>query len=148
MQRQGGPCAVIAPVQAYLLKSFLLETPSNQSYVNVNGFIHSSLFSEFIQFFLQLTADKCKNLLIKSLCSILVKCKHNTLRIVILRQIDVCKEAQEERRPSTSMEISAESKTEAVDTQDIPKIDVGTLPEIDDADMNVRLLFFKIAPFK
>lgn len=29
IQRQGGPCAVIAPVQAFLLKIVLMETPGH-----------------------------------------------------------------------------------------------------------------------
>lgn len=30
VQKQGGPCAVIAPVQAYLLKIIIMDTPSIQ----------------------------------------------------------------------------------------------------------------------
>lgn len=40
VQRQGGPCAVIAPVQAFLLKTILLETSSHNL---------SSVSSAFIQ---------------------------------------------------------------------------------------------------
>lgn len=64
VQRDGGPCCVIAPVQAYLLKILLMETPG-----------HS---------FNDLTADKCKTLLIQAVCQILTKCKTNIYRIVTL----------------------------------------------------------------
>uniref|UniRef100_A0A2M4BJQ1 Ubiquitin carboxyl-terminal hydrolase MINDY n=1 Tax=Anopheles marajoara TaxID=58244 RepID=A0A2M4BJQ1_9DIPT len=65
VQRDGGPCCVIAPVQAYLLKTLLMETPG-----------HS---------FNDLTADKCKTLLIQAVCQILMKCKSDMYRIVSLR---------------------------------------------------------------
>ncbi|XP_055586045.1 ubiquitin carboxyl-terminal hydrolase MINDY-3 homolog [Uranotaenia lowii] len=65
VQRDGGPCCVIAPVQAYLLKILLMETPG-----------HS---------FSDLTTDKCKTLLIQAICQILMKCKTSKYRIVNLR---------------------------------------------------------------
>uniref|UniRef100_A0A182KGW2 Ubiquitin carboxyl-terminal hydrolase MINDY n=1 Tax=Anopheles christyi TaxID=43041 RepID=A0A182KGW2_9DIPT len=64
VQRDGGPCCVIAPVQAYLLKILLMESPA-----------HS---------FNELTADKCKTLLIQAVCQILMKCKTDVYRIVTL----------------------------------------------------------------
>lgn len=66
VQRDGGPCCVIAPVQAYLLKILLMETPG-----------HS---------FSDLTPDKCKTLLIQAICQILMKCKSSSIyRIVSLK---------------------------------------------------------------
>lgn len=65
VQHDGGPCCVIAPVQAYLLKILLMETPG-----------HS---------FSDLTTDKCKTLLIQAICQILMKCKSSKYRIVSLR---------------------------------------------------------------
>lgn len=65
VQRDGGPCCVIAPVQAYLLKILLVETPG-----------HS---------FSDLTSDKCKTLLIQAICQILMKCKSNKYRVVSLK---------------------------------------------------------------
>lgn len=50
-----------------------------------------------------------------------------------LREIDVCQEAQEEKATT------AESNSEKVDTQEIPKIDVIIPPESEDAEMNVRV---------
>lgn len=73
VQKQGGPCAVIAPVQAFLLKILLMETPG-----------HSLS---------DLTLDKCKRLLIQALCNILMKCKVTHYRIVTLP--DLCLEAKE-----------------------------------------------------
>ncbi|KFB42554.1 AGAP000412-PA-like protein [Anopheles sinensis] len=64
VQRDGGPCCVIAPVQAYLLKILLMETPGHTL-----G---------------DLTADKCKTLLIQAVCQILTKCKTDAYRIVTL----------------------------------------------------------------
>lgn len=37
VQRQGGPCAVIAPVQAFLLKTILLETENSQNLSSVSS---------------------------------------------------------------------------------------------------------------
>uniref|UniRef100_A0A1Q3F7R6 Ubiquitin carboxyl-terminal hydrolase MINDY n=1 Tax=Culex tarsalis TaxID=7177 RepID=A0A1Q3F7R6_CULTA len=68
VQRDGGPCCVIAPVQAYLLKILLMETPG-----------HS---------FSDLTPDKCKTLLIQAICQILMKCKSSKYRIVSLKPRD------------------------------------------------------------
>lgn len=65
VQHDGGPCCVIAPVQAYLLKILLMETPG-----------HS---------FSDLTTDKCKTLLIQAICQILMKCKSSKYRIVSLQ---------------------------------------------------------------
>ncbi|XP_052899946.1 ubiquitin carboxyl-terminal hydrolase MINDY-3 homolog [Anopheles moucheti] len=64
VQRDGGPCCVIAPVQAYLLKILLMESPEHG--------------------FNELTADKCKTLLIQAVCQILMKCKTDVYRIVTL----------------------------------------------------------------
>uniref|UniRef100_A0A182SP64 Ubiquitin carboxyl-terminal hydrolase MINDY n=1 Tax=Anopheles maculatus TaxID=74869 RepID=A0A182SP64_9DIPT len=66
VQRDGGPCCVIAPVQAYLLKILLMESSE-----------HS---------FNELTADKCKMLLIQAVCQILMKCKTDVYRIVTLKE--------------------------------------------------------------
>uniref|UniRef100_A0A182P181 Ubiquitin carboxyl-terminal hydrolase MINDY n=1 Tax=Anopheles epiroticus TaxID=199890 RepID=A0A182P181_9DIPT len=64
VQRDGGPCCVIAPVQAYLLKTLLMECPEYS--------------------FNTLTADICKTLLIRAVCQILLKCKSDVFRIVSL----------------------------------------------------------------
>uniref|UniRef100_A0A1B0CAC2 Ubiquitin carboxyl-terminal hydrolase MINDY n=2 Tax=Lutzomyia longipalpis TaxID=7200 RepID=A0A1B0CAC2_LUTLO len=61
VQCQGGPCAVIAPVQAFLLKILLMDTPGYSFY--------------------DLTADKCRT----AICNILMKCKETKYRIVTLR---------------------------------------------------------------
>lgn len=49
LQKQGGPCGVIAPVQAFLLKILLMETPGyNISDVSLNFYILSIyLFLDF-----------------------------------------------------------------------------------------------------
>ncbi|XP_059616859.1 ubiquitin carboxyl-terminal hydrolase MINDY-3 homolog [Phlebotomus argentipes] len=65
VQCQGGPCAVIAPVQAFLLKILLMDTPGYSFY--------------------DLTADKCRTVLIQAICNILMKCKETKYRIVTLR---------------------------------------------------------------
>jgi ubiquitin carboxyl-terminal hydrolase MINDY-3/4 len=57
IQREGGPCAVICPVQAYLLKALLMDTPG-----------HS---------FKDLTTEKCQTLLIQAISNILKKCKND-----------------------------------------------------------------------
>ncbi|KAM7348603.1 ubiquitin carboxyl-terminal hydrolase MINDY-3 homolog [Cochliomyia hominivorax] len=74
VQKQGGPCAVIAPVQAYILKILIMDTPGHC--------------------LKDLTLDKCKSLLIQALCTILSKCKASRLRIVTL-PVEQCSEAKE-----------------------------------------------------
>ncbi|XP_075158494.1 ubiquitin carboxyl-terminal hydrolase MINDY-3 homolog [Haematobia irritans] len=74
VQKQGGPCAVIAPVQAYILKILIMDTPGH--------------------FLKDLTPDKCKSLLIQALCTILSKCKAQSIRLVTL-PVDKCMEAKE-----------------------------------------------------
>lgn len=60
-----GPCSVIASCQAYMLKH-LMDLPS-------------------VHLFKDLTEEKCKKVLIQSLCNILVNCKERSVfRIVIL----------------------------------------------------------------
>lgn len=54
IQQEGGPCAAIAPVQAFLLRILLSETPG-----------HS---------FRDLTSEKCNSLLVRAVCTILSQC--------------------------------------------------------------------------
>ncbi|XP_014100860.2 ubiquitin carboxyl-terminal hydrolase MINDY-3 homolog [Bactrocera oleae] len=74
VQKEGGPCAVIAPVQANLLKILIMDTPGH--------------------FLKDLTQDKCRHLLIKALCAILNKCCAKRFRIVSL-PMEQCAEAKE-----------------------------------------------------
>ncbi|XP_063547836.1 ubiquitin carboxyl-terminal hydrolase MINDY-3 homolog [Cydia strobilella] len=53
-QQEGGPCAAIAPVQGFLLKILLSETPG-----------HSLR---------DLTSEKCNSLLVRAVCTILSQC--------------------------------------------------------------------------
>ncbi|KAL5276184.1 FAM188A family protein [Megaselia abdita] len=67
VQKQGGPCAVIAPVQAYLLK--ILLDSEDGSTLDFN----------------ELPADRCRQLLIDALCCILAKAKSGDhFRIAVL----------------------------------------------------------------
>lgn len=90
VQRQGGPCAVIAPVQAFLLKTILSETSS--------------------QDFSSLTPDQCKTLLIHAICAILTKCKHDKFRIVTL--------PEEDSVPSSS--VTSASPVQESNTSQVP----------------------------
>ncbi|CAD7000780.1 unnamed protein product [Ceratitis capitata] len=74
VQKEGGPCAVIAPVQAYLLKILIMDTPGH--------------------FLKDLTQDKCRHMLIQALCTILSKCCTKRYRIVSL-PMETCAEAKE-----------------------------------------------------
>ncbi|XP_067635990.1 ubiquitin carboxyl-terminal hydrolase MINDY-3 homolog isoform X2 [Eurosta solidaginis] len=74
VQKEGGPCAVIAPVQANLLKNVIMDTPG-----------HSLK---------DLTEDKCRRLLIQALCTILTKCRAQYFRIVTL-PMETCSEVKE-----------------------------------------------------
>ncbi|XP_061392630.1 ubiquitin carboxyl-terminal hydrolase MINDY-3 homolog [Musca vetustissima] len=84
VQKQGGPCAVIAPVQAYILKILIMDTPGH--------------------FLKDLTPDKCKSLLIQALCTILSKCKAQRLRLVTL-PVDQCSEAKETTTTAAATDI-------------------------------------------
>ncbi|XP_016994980.2 ubiquitin carboxyl-terminal hydrolase MINDY-3 homolog [Drosophila takahashii] len=64
VQKQGGPCAVIAPVQAYLLKIIIMS-------------MSDAKLSE-------IPHDKCQTLLIQALCNILQNCRPPRYRIVHL----------------------------------------------------------------
>lgn len=68
-QRCGGPCGVLAPTQAYLLKTLLAESS--------------------IATFADLTAEKCKALLVTALCQILTKCRSNknTYYVITLKDL-------------------------------------------------------------
>ncbi|EDW37870.1 GL21329 [Drosophila persimilis] len=66
VQKQGGPCAVIAPVQAYLLKIITMDT-------------HEFRLSE-------ITPAECKRLLIQALCNILRNCRAPRYRLVQLHR--------------------------------------------------------------
>ncbi|XP_037938280.1 ubiquitin carboxyl-terminal hydrolase MINDY-3 homolog [Teleopsis dalmanni] len=85
VQKQGGPCAVIAPVQAFLIKILIMDTPG-----------HSLK---------DLTDDKCKKLLIKALCNILQKCKAQKQRIVYLPQDSFQTEAKETCNANTVVNV-------------------------------------------
>lgn len=67
-QRFGGPCGVLAPVQAHILKSLLAETMGSN--------------------FNDLTSEKCKALLVQALCCILTKCKTTNYYIVTLKDVN------------------------------------------------------------
>lgn len=54
IQLEGGPCAAIAPVQGFLLKILLSETPGHN--------------------FQDVTSEKCNSLLVRAVCTILSQC--------------------------------------------------------------------------
>ncbi|XP_068141200.1 ubiquitin carboxyl-terminal hydrolase MINDY-3 homolog [Drosophila tropicalis] len=67
VQKQGGPCAVIAPVQAYLLKIIIMDMPGIK--------------------LAEISSGKSQSLLIQALCNILLNCQTRRYRIVhILRR--------------------------------------------------------------
>ncbi|XP_055371103.1 ubiquitin carboxyl-terminal hydrolase MINDY-3 homolog [Condylostylus longicornis] len=94
VQKQGGPCAVIAPVQAFLLKILLMETPGH----NLKD----------------LTNEKCNRLLIQALCNILMKCKVNKYRIVYLPDISTeAKESSSAPSPAADAEGNIHNSVES-----------------------------------
>lgn len=65
VQSEGGPCAVLAPVQAFILKSLLSETVGNN--------------------WREVDVDKCNELLIQAACDILMQAsEHNGGRYVLV----------------------------------------------------------------
>lgn len=66
IQLEGGPCAAIAPVQGFLLKILLSETPG-----------HS---------FHDLTSEKCNSLLVRAVCTILSQCLAPKYNVAVYRK--------------------------------------------------------------
>lgn len=114
VQRDGGPCCVIAPVQAYLLKILLMETPG-----------HS---------FSDLTPDKCKTLLIQAICQILMKCKSSKYRIVSLKPRPSTTAAGSSSAPSSSAAAAAPAEEDG----DAEMVDaLESLPPSDDVELGL-----------
>lgn len=64
VQDEGGPCAAIAPVQAFLLKILLAETPGHC--------------------FQDLTPEKCNSLLVRAICNVLSQCNVQNFKLAVL----------------------------------------------------------------
>ncbi|BFG01291.1 ubiquitin carboxyl-terminal hydrolase MINDY-3 homolog [Drosophila madeirensis] len=82
VQKQGGPCAVIAPVQAYLLKIITMDT-------------HEFRLSE-------ITPAECKRLLIQALCNILRNCRAPRYRLVQLHRHRISGDNQATKERATT----------------------------------------------
>ncbi|EDV91699.1 ubiquitin carboxyl-terminal hydrolase MINDY-3 homolog [Drosophila grimshawi] len=89
VQKQGGPCAVIAPVQAYLLKIIIVDMPGIQ--------------------LTKLTSEKCQKLLIEALCNILKNCRAPRFKIVTLQR----RSTKERRLTPPTVADAIEAATEA-----------------------------------
>lgn len=84
-QAEGGPCAIIAPIQAFILKNLLLEYEgvtfrdfvSKATVVDVHGIVKRSVF-------LQITDETQNQILIVALCEILQQCNQQKYYIVHL----------------------------------------------------------------
>lgn len=83
VQKQGGPCAVIAPVQAYLLKIIIMDLPGIKL-SEVGQLLPLEYRTALISTFIQISLDKSQNLLIQALCDILKNCRAPRYRIVHL----------------------------------------------------------------
>lgn len=68
VQLEGGPCAAIAPVQGFLLKILLSETPGHN--------------------FQDLTAEKCNSLLVRAVCTILGQSLAPKYNVAVHRKSD------------------------------------------------------------
>ncbi|CAH4035206.1 unnamed protein product [Pieris brassicae] len=66
IQQEGGPCAAIAPVQGFLLKILLSETPGHT--------LHD------------LTSEKCNSLLVRAVCMILSQCLAAKYNVAVYRK--------------------------------------------------------------
>ncbi|XP_063374030.1 ubiquitin carboxyl-terminal hydrolase MINDY-3 homolog [Cydia amplana] len=86
-QQEGGPCAAIAPVQGFLLKILLSETPG-----------HSLR---------DLTSEKCNSLLVRAVCTILSQCLAPKYNVAVYQQ-------KNETEAETSS-ASATEETETLD---------------------------------
>lgn len=95
-QRCGGPCGVLAPIQAYLLKTLIAESS--------------------IATFGDLTAEKCKALLVTALCQVLTKCKTKNYYVITLKDLS----------KSTGCSTSIASEEEPVVSLDDENLDPET----------------------
>lgn len=85
-----GPCSVLASVQAYMLKHLILELPASHQ-------------------FKDLTEEKCKKILIKAICNVLVNSKEQpTFRIVLLDKLNDVEKALEASETETRENDDAE----------------------------------------
>ncbi|KAH8400405.1 hypothetical protein KR215_011363, partial [Drosophila sulfurigaster] len=89
VQKQGGPCAVIAPVQAYLLKRIIMDKPGIQ--------------------LIDLPREECESLLIRALCNILKNCRAHRYKIVTLHPD--CRATKERRLTPPSVAAAANTNT-------------------------------------
>lgn len=109
-----GPCSVIATVQAYLLKHLLLEVPATHQ-------------------FKDLTEEKCKKILIKAICNILLNSKEQrTFRIVLLDKLDDVEKALDaaeleasENDDAERMETSMSHEPSGESGVSVPRVDNG-----------------------
>ncbi|XP_050663658.1 ubiquitin carboxyl-terminal hydrolase MINDY-3 homolog [Leptidea sinapis] len=85
IQQEGGPCAAIAPVQGFLLKILLSETPGHS--------LHD------------LTSEKCNSLLVRAACMILSQCLAAKYNVAVYRKSDPDAET------STSVDASVEEQS-------------------------------------
>ncbi|KAH8387125.1 hypothetical protein KR093_004914 [Drosophila rubida] len=98
VQKQGGPCAVIAPVQAYLLKRIIMDRPGIQLIdVSVLELLYCERvchlnFHLSLPFLVQLPREECESLLIRALCNILKNCRAHRYKIVTLQRRAATKE--------------------------------------------------------
>lgn len=88
VQQEGGPCAAIAPVQGFLLKILLSESPG-----------HS---------FQDLTSEKCNSLLVRAVCTILSQCLAPKYNVAVHRKED------QEAEASTA-EVGPDEHCDAID---------------------------------
>lgn len=107
VQHQGGPCAVIAPVQAFVLMQ-LLNAESPEATVTTDSGHGRLLAAGRLA---ALSADHCRTLLVQALCTILAKCQTgqdaelgpataaNRFRIVTMRRSAPARSPPSSRSP-------------------------------------------------
>ncbi|XP_049887684.1 ubiquitin carboxyl-terminal hydrolase MINDY-3 homolog [Pectinophora gossypiella] len=117
-QQEGGPCAAIAPVQAFLLRILLAETPG-----------HS---------FRDLTSEKCNSLLVRAVCTILSQCLAPKYNVAVYRKND------SETEASATNNISVDEQSCDSIEQFHRKIDVHSFQTLSEVEAyytrNIRIL--------
>ncbi|KAG7303793.1 hypothetical protein JYU34_010689 [Plutella xylostella] len=116
VQAEGGPCAAIAPVQAFLLKILLSETPGHG--------------------FQDLTSEKCNSLLVRAVCMILSQCLAPKYNVAVYQR------NEPEAETSTS-NVNSEEQCEAIELFH-KKIEVHPLQTLSEVEAfytrNIRVL--------
>lgn len=83
-QSEGGPCSIIAPIQAFIIKNLLIEY-DGFSFRDAVSFPSSFILAFLIMIIFQMTEEIQNKMLIRALCEVLQQCNVQKYYVVYLR---------------------------------------------------------------